>query len=299
MKRLIRLTQICAIAAAMGSSPVCQTGSWISAARAEGPARLSRAQRGAEKEAMGHFAAGRYQDAVEIYSKLYADHRDPVYLRNIGRCYQRLKDADRAVSSFQEYLLKAKNLSPAEREEIEGFIAEMRAHPAAASAASVDAGPRASAVEAGPTQASTPNQSIEMGTPAVAPSAGVPALTAVPVATSGIAAEGPQTSHNGGVRWVGTGALILSGALAITGGVLLWASWSKYHDADGKCSSPDGNSCSSAADSIASQNLWSQIMFGGAIVSGATGGLLLLLYPSSAPGQTSVSGLHAGVAWTY
>jgi len=38
---------------------------------------------------MSQFAAGRYQNAVQIYSKLYADHRDPVYLRNIGRCQSR------------------------------------------------------------------------------------------------------------------------------------------------------------------------------------------------------------------
>ena len=49
----------------------------------------------------------------------------PTYLRNIGRCYQMLRDPDRAISSFQEYLRKAKDLSGEQRAEIERYIADM------------------------------------------------------------------------------------------------------------------------------------------------------------------------------
>ena len=43
-------------------------------------------QRDRERKAMSAFAAGRYQDALNLYADLYADYHDPVYLRNIGRC---------------------------------------------------------------------------------------------------------------------------------------------------------------------------------------------------------------------
>ncbi|HET6148640.1 MAG TPA: tetratricopeptide repeat protein [Polyangia bacterium] len=78
-----------------------------------------------EMKAREAFAAGRYQDALDIFVKLYAEKLHPNYLRNIGRCYQNLGEPDRAISSFREYLRKARRTSPAERAEIEGYIAEM------------------------------------------------------------------------------------------------------------------------------------------------------------------------------
>jgi len=78
-----------------------------------------------ELEAREDFAAGRYQEALEVFAKLYAEKLHPVYLRNIGRCYQNLAQPDRAISSFREYLRKMKHISPDERAEIEGYIHEM------------------------------------------------------------------------------------------------------------------------------------------------------------------------------
>jgi tetratricopeptide (TPR) repeat protein len=80
---------------------------------------------GREMQAREAYAAGRYQDALDISVKLYAVQLHPNYLRNIGRCQQNLGQPDRAISSFREYLRKAKNLAPGEREEIEGYIKEM------------------------------------------------------------------------------------------------------------------------------------------------------------------------------
>ena len=80
-----------------------------------------------ELEARADFAAGRYQKAVDTFAQLFADTGDPLYLRNIGRCYQKMKRAQEATDSFQEYLLKSKNLSKSERQEIEGYIKEMQA----------------------------------------------------------------------------------------------------------------------------------------------------------------------------
>ena len=80
-----------------------------------------------ELEARADFAAGRYQKAVDTFAQLFADTGDPLYLRNIGRCYQKMKRAQEAIDSFQEYLLKGKNLSKSERSEIEAYIKEMQA----------------------------------------------------------------------------------------------------------------------------------------------------------------------------
>jgi hypothetical protein len=79
-----------------------------------------------EIEARKAYAAGRYKEAVDLYSNLYASTLHPTYLRNIGRCYQNLEDAQLAIQSYREYLRKA-NVTAAERREVEGFIAEMEA----------------------------------------------------------------------------------------------------------------------------------------------------------------------------
>ena len=80
-----------------------------------------------ELEARADFAAGRYQKAVDGFASLFADTADPLYLRNIARCYQKMKRPQEAIDGFQEYLHKAKNLSKAERQEIDGYIKEMEA----------------------------------------------------------------------------------------------------------------------------------------------------------------------------
>ena len=80
---------------------------------------------GAEVKARTHFAAGEYKEALEIYARLYAETMHPTYLRNIARCHQNLGNADKAISSFREYLRKAHDLTPDQRKEIEGYIAEM------------------------------------------------------------------------------------------------------------------------------------------------------------------------------
>lgn len=78
-----------------------------------------------EMQAREAFAAGNYKDALEVYTKLFAEKLHPTYLRNIGRCYQNLDDYDHAISSFREYLRKAKELPADERAEVEGYIKEM------------------------------------------------------------------------------------------------------------------------------------------------------------------------------
>jgi hypothetical protein len=70
------------------------------------------------------FAKGDYQAALEIYATLFAEKSNPLFLRNIGRCHQRLKQPEKAIDAFREYLRRAK-VEAAERAEVDGFIREM------------------------------------------------------------------------------------------------------------------------------------------------------------------------------
>jgi hypothetical protein len=80
-----------------------------------------------EVEARHAFAAGRYQEAADLFAELYAEKPHPTYLRNIGRCYQNLHQPDQAINAFHDYLRQAKDLSSAEKAEVNGYIAEMEA----------------------------------------------------------------------------------------------------------------------------------------------------------------------------
>jgi tetratricopeptide (TPR) repeat protein len=80
-----------------------------------------------EVEARKAFAAGRYQEALDLFTDLYADKPHPTYLRNVGRCYQNLKQPGKAINAFRDYLRQAKDLKDSERNEVNGFIAEMEA----------------------------------------------------------------------------------------------------------------------------------------------------------------------------
>jgi tetratricopeptide (TPR) repeat protein len=80
-----------------------------------------------EEVARAFFAAAKYQEAIDIYSQLFARYLHPDYIYNIGRCYQNMGDPDRALQSFHEFSRKAKHLDPALRKELDGHIQEMEA----------------------------------------------------------------------------------------------------------------------------------------------------------------------------
>ena len=85
------------------------------------------ADRATEMKAREAFASGRYEDALGLFAKLYAETLHPVYLRNIGRCHQKLRQPEKAIDKFHEYLAKEKKISADERKEIDGYIKEMEA----------------------------------------------------------------------------------------------------------------------------------------------------------------------------
>jgi hypothetical protein len=80
-----------------------------------------------EIKARESFAAGRYDEALTLFAKLYAETLHPVYLRNIGRCQQKMREPQKAIDTFRDYIAKSRKMSHEERMEIEGFIKEMEA----------------------------------------------------------------------------------------------------------------------------------------------------------------------------
>src|SRR5688572_7224818 len=61
-----------------------------------------------ELEGRALFAKGDYKQALDVFAQLFAEKGDPIYLRNIGRCYQKLRQPEKAIDSFREYLRRAR-----------------------------------------------------------------------------------------------------------------------------------------------------------------------------------------------
>ena len=93
---------------------------------ADCPARAASAQERGETAAKA-FLQGKYEEALAIYLDLYVTTSRPEYLRNVARCQQQLKQYDRAIDNFKEYMRRAESLRAAEKSEIQGYIAELQA----------------------------------------------------------------------------------------------------------------------------------------------------------------------------
>jgi hypothetical protein len=72
------------------------------------------------------FLQGHYEDALAIYLDLYVSTGRPEYLRNIARCQQSLKQYDRAIENFKEYMRRAESMRAAEKNEIQSYINDMQ-----------------------------------------------------------------------------------------------------------------------------------------------------------------------------
>jgi tetratricopeptide (TPR) repeat protein len=57
-----------------------------------------------ELRARQDYAAGRYDEAIEIFAELFAKTADPIFLRNIARCYQKQNRTEEAIENCREYL---------------------------------------------------------------------------------------------------------------------------------------------------------------------------------------------------
>jgi hypothetical protein len=177
-----------------------------------------------EMQAREAYAAGSYKDALDIYTKLYAEKLHPTFLRNIGRCYQNLGEPERAISSFREYLRKAKDMTSEERTEVEGYIKEMeelqRKNAAAAAAAAPTPAPQPLPVAAPPPAPVEPRP-IVVTQPAPAPE------------------PAPAPFYRRAWFWAVVGGVVVAGTAAG-----LWAGGVFSPKANNEC--PAGVSCGGA-----------------------------------------------------
>jgi hypothetical protein len=93
------------------------------AARAEGRAKPDTRMTEVKRACV----AGEVDKGVALLAELYAQTNDPTAIYNQGRCYQQNARPEQAVMKFEEYLRKAKDITPEERAEVERFIAELNA----------------------------------------------------------------------------------------------------------------------------------------------------------------------------
>ena len=174
-------------------------GSW--------PAPASAAEDAREVEARALFAKGDYEPALDIYAKLFAEKNDPLYLRNIGRCYQKLKNPDKSIDAFKEYLRRGK-IKSRERDEVNGFIKEMEDLKAQQAAAPpVAPPPPAPVTPVEPTRVAAPPPAAP---PPVAATA-APAVTLAAGSGEGSAESTPITHR--WWFWAGIGAVVVGGVV--------------------------------------------------------------------------------------
>jgi hypothetical protein len=161
-----------------------------------------------EMQARRAFAAGEWKEALALFADLYAQTLHPVYLRNIGRCHQKLRDPDRAIDAFRDYLAKNKQVSGDERVEIEGYIKEMeglRADTASRARADAAAVKPADTAAASPTSTASPGPDLTPRPPPPGPSL---------VATGPEPAPAAAPVYKRWWFWTGIGVAVAGGVVA-------------------------------------------------------------------------------------
>jgi tetratricopeptide (TPR) repeat protein len=78
------------------------------------------------QKAQVQYKLGRFDEALEAYSRAYELFSAPALLFNIGQCHKNLKDYDRAIFFFEGYLREEANPNPRTRALAEELIAESR-----------------------------------------------------------------------------------------------------------------------------------------------------------------------------
>jgi tetratricopeptide (TPR) repeat protein len=187
-----------------------------------------------ETHARELFAAGSYREALDIYTKLYAETTHPTYIRNIGRCYQNLGDADKAIASFREYLRQAGDLTPPQRAQIEAYIAEMTALKRGAQETRRSPPEGSASVGPGSTSAASPSEG-PAPRPAVETVATAPADNAHPPESAGQL----QGERDPGARAPSRAPAYVVGAASVlaigVGAVFGVRAISERHDSDKNC----------------------------------------------------------------
>jgi hypothetical protein len=282
----------------------------------------------AERQARGDAAArafltGKYEDALHIYSELYiASDGRPEYLRNIGRCQQKLKQYDLAIDTFRDYLRRMKKISAEERREVEGFISEIETARLNQASGGAD-----KAEKPAETPPPAPPPVVAAPQPAPAQPAPLPPIYTAPAPQSpapapaptypqptqpqyGYPAQGyqqapapsgtlttttpppaPPRRKSSAMKVVGIVGIVV-GAVVLVSGVSALALSRSTYDAAKKDGCPNtGTDCATKADTVDVLNTTSKALFiaGGAI--GILGVTLVVVAPSSTPARETQVGL--------
>lgn len=92
-------------------------------ARADSPAPSGDDQR--STVALAACASGDFAKGISILGELYAETRNPAYVFNQGRCYQKSDQLEKARSSFTEYLRLSTNEPPEDVNRARAFVKEI------------------------------------------------------------------------------------------------------------------------------------------------------------------------------
>jgi tetratricopeptide (TPR) repeat protein len=103
----------CAVLVAVAASPALADSHNKDEARAE------------FDQAETHYKLGRFQEALDAYTRAYEIYPAPALLFDIGQCHRNLKNYERAIFFFEGYLRDETN--PARRTLAEELIAESKA----------------------------------------------------------------------------------------------------------------------------------------------------------------------------
>lgn len=99
-------------------SIVIAGAAWCPSARADGEDKRPTA-------ALAACASGDTQKGIAILGELYAETRNPAYVFNQARCYQKNDRLEQARSSFTEYLRIGTSEPPEDVQRAQGFIKEI------------------------------------------------------------------------------------------------------------------------------------------------------------------------------
>jgi len=153
-----------------------------------------------ERAAQKACILGDSKQGTEILADLYLNTKDPNYIYNQGRCFEQNGENEKAILRFQEYLRKAKKLSPAEAAETREKIDNLQA--------AVDR--RTKALQPAPPPAPEPAKTTFVLIPA--PAAPGPAAITQPAPTPEPAETPPV--YKRWWFWTGIGAVVAAGAVA-------------------------------------------------------------------------------------
>lgn len=266
--------------------PVLVVATLAAAAQAQ-PSKKER-----ERKAQAAFVAGRYDEAARALTALYADFHEPLYLRNLGRAYQKLRDPDRAITSFEDYLRQAPNLTQTERDEVRGFIREMEELRRQQAPAPPPPPPPVLSRPVAPVATPVPPPTVTAPLATPVPAAEPPPLVAPPppaVVLAPAPPVEPAPKRGGTARTVGYVSLGAAALLAGGGAVFLASSWSEYNRGKNEEGCPGFYVCNKIADRVKARALWGKVLFGAAAVVAVVGGTALYLSFSDGGAETRAS----------